>query len=167
MGSIKAARPFGGDEDANRAVMEALADGFAYATRRKRFIGINWRNMNAEAEERAAVEALSGEIDSRASSANVDPAAFRDALQTILQARHGRSLTIAPLPRRTARDDDRSRALDVAAFTANEVLEKARIVVERRKRMLEQAHADLRKALIASDDADRARDRHRAASAGA
>jgi hypothetical protein len=157
-----APRPFGADEEANRAVIEALADAYKYAVERKRFERVKFRNMDAEGRARDAVEALSAEIDSRASKALVAPAAFRDAVQVEIWKRHGRDFSIAPLSKRDGAAIAQGQDLDVQAMAADEQVEKLQGVLRTIQRKAARAEADLRLAQVKAADLHSARDRFRA-----
>ena len=162
-----AARPFGGDDEANSAVIAAMADAWAFAERRKRFITTKFRNMDAEARERAHVEGLSAEIDSRASRALVDPKAFRDAVQVLIWQRHGRQFSIAPLPKYDGATVAADHDLDAQIMDAEVVRSKTEQVLNNLRRKLEKATTDHRKAVARAADLHETRDRRRAAGARA
>lgn len=162
MSRIQPLKPFGVDADANDAVERALRPGYLYAKRRARFIATKFRNGDARAAERAFIESLEGDLLCLC-PAHVASQAFRDAVQTVLQREHGRSISLAPLPRMSGAVKVEGRDHDLLCAEAEEQIAARQRTVNTLRKKLEKAQADLRKAQADAADRHLARDRFRVA----
>src|SRR5579859_19465 len=136
-------KPFGDDEDANRAVGSVLSLVGELSVQSRKLAKTDFRNMQAEGRQRALVADLRERIASRALSVHVAPEKFIEAVRIELQRRTRRSIVIhADRVHRVGLDPDQRR-LDADVLAVRHLLENAEQNLKRAQTRVANLKADL------------------------
>jgi hypothetical protein len=146
------ARPFGDDEDGNRAVREVLSTVGQLSVESRKLVMTKFRDPLARGRQAGLVRDLRDRVTSRARSVHIDEATFLEAARVALEAKTRRSIVIHDIQRvRPQATDDRLRDLEAEVIECEEREQKALTKLGRAREVFTDAQADTRSARAAVD----------------
>lgn len=144
-------RPFGEDEDANRAARSVMSVVSELSVQSRRLAQTSFRNVNAMHAQRQLVRELHERVESAARRVHVAADDMLEAAKRLLEKRAGRKIVIHAPPTCRPGLDEQQRQLDGAVLDAEQQLERARETLQRvatrvknLELLLEQRRADAR-----------------------
>jgi hypothetical protein len=143
-------RPFGDDEDANRAVRAILSTVGELSTQSRRLAQTRFRNVNTMHAQRQLVQGLRDEVTSAASRVHQPADEFLEAARLMLERRLRRPITIHPAPAERPHMDPVQRELDREVLILQEKLHRSRETLKRVATRVENEERELATARAAA-----------------